>query len=124
VELFQGSQPPAHVIGSSAEGERRSKRARKASAIGGGRITLRVNADTTVKDLKMTVWERMGVSSTHPLSSIFALSIWYHIGTSDPWKRISVSSTPLEIESFKLYVSSVNLAPYSDFRPMEADTCE
>jgi hypothetical protein len=62
VELFQGSRPPAHVIGSSGEGERRSKRARKASAIGGGRITLRVNADTTVKDLKMTVWERMGVS--------------------------------------------------------------
>lgn len=61
VELFPGPDPPAHVTGVGGEGERRSRRVRKVSAVGGGRMTVKVNADTTVKDLKMTIWERMEV---------------------------------------------------------------
>eukprot|EP00850_Spirogloea_muscicola_P020249 SM000211S06619 [mRNA] locus=s211:54955:61007:+ [translate_table: standard] len=81
VELASGKEPPSSTAASAAaavapqlgaaavggaadaaEGERRSRRVRKASAMTGGRISLRVSWAMLVGQLKMLIWESLGVT--------------------------------------------------------------
>lgn len=63
VTLVRGKEPPPSLLlspGSEAE-RRTSKRARRASATSNGRIQLNVSGDTTVFQLKLQIWESLGV---------------------------------------------------------------
>ncbi|GBG75072.1 hypothetical protein CBR_g19585 [Chara braunii] len=69
VELLRGTEPPPSMLCPAAmgtvsgqEGERRSKRVRKATAMTGGRAVLKVSGTMTVFELKMLVWESLGVT--------------------------------------------------------------
>lgn len=68
VDLVRGKNPPPSLLvpTSGIEAERRtSKRARRASATSGARISLNVSGDTTVFQLKLQIWEALAVSF-HP----------------------------------------------------------
>jgi hypothetical protein len=65
VDLVRGKNPPPSLLvpTSGIEAERRtSKRARRASATSGARISLNVSGDTTVFQLKLQIWEALAVS--------------------------------------------------------------
>lgn len=64
VELVTGKAPPPSMLATTAsvaDAERRSRRPRKASALTGGRVALRVSANTTVRTLKLQLWEAFGI---------------------------------------------------------------
>ncbi|KAH9545308.1 hypothetical protein CY35_12G041600 [Sphagnum magellanicum] len=64
VDLVRGKNPPPSLLvpTSGIEAERRtSKRARRASATSGARISLNVSGDTTVFQLKLQIWEALAV---------------------------------------------------------------
>eukprot|EP00850_Spirogloea_muscicola_P018334 SM000167S02947 [mRNA] locus=s167:54297:65845:- [translate_table: standard] len=94
VELAFGKEPPsssaasaaaavppqlgAAAVGSgaeAAEGERRSRRVRKASAMTGGRISLRVSWAMLVGQLKMLIWESLGVTKDNQRLGIGSMEL-------------------------------------------------
>eukprot|EP00850_Spirogloea_muscicola_P019126 SM000184S03759 [mRNA] locus=s184:66278:77806:- [translate_table: standard] len=72
------SQPGAAAAGGgaeAAEGERRSRRVRKASAMTGGRVSLRVSWAMLVGQLKMLIWESLGVTKDNQRLGIGSMEL-------------------------------------------------